>query len=144
MNKGDIAPEFELKDADEKSVKLSDFKGKKVLLAFFPFAFSPVCTDEMSCFEDDLGKFQDKGFSVLAISVDSTWTNKAFSDKLGLKFPLLSDFDKEVAKSYGVLRDQGFSERAYFFISEDGKIDSVKIMDNPGKMMDNEELLAMM
>ena len=137
----DKAPEFELKDQNNNSVKLSDFKGKKVLIAFFPFAFSPVCSDELGCFESDMEEFSNKGAKGLGISVDSTWSNKAFAEKLGVNFPLLSDFSKEVSKAYGVLRKEGFSERAYFAIDGNGIITFKHVMGIPGKKLDNSKIL---
>jgi len=144
LNVGDKAPDFELKDQDGKNVKLSTFHGRKVLLAFFPFAFSPVCTEEMKCFENDLDEFKNKGIEIVGVSVDSGWSNKAFSDKLGLNFPLLSDFNKEVSEKYGVLRPEGFSERAYFVIDEKGVIKFRHVMESPGKKLDNGELLKVL
>ena len=144
VNVGEKAPDFELKDQHEKMVKLSSFKGKKVLLAFFPFAFSPVCTTEHNCFRDDMNKFNVKGVEVMGISVDSTWSNKAFADSLGIDYPLLSDFGKEVAKMYGVLRKEGFSDRAYFLVDEKGMIKYKHVMASPGTRLDNKELLKAM
>ena len=142
VNKGDKAPDFTLKDQDQKEVKLSDFRGKKVLLAFYPFAFSPVCSDELCNFGNEIEKF--RGITVLGISVDSHWSNKAFADKLDINIPLLSDFNKEVTKKYGVLRPEGFSNRAYFLIDGQGTIVFKHIMDVPGKKLDNDELLSAM
>lgn len=141
VNVGEKAPKIEVKDTNGNPVQLSSFKGKKVLLAFFPFAFSPVCTDEMSCFQNDLQQFASKNTAVLAVSVDSHWSNKAFADKLGVNFPLLADFSKDAAKKFGVLRAEGFSERAYFVIDEQGIIRFKQVMDSPGKKLDNKELL---
>ena len=140
-NIGEKAPDFELKDQNGNTVKLSNFKGKKVLLAFFPFAFSPVCTDEMGCFQNDLQQFKNKGVEIMGISVDSSWSNKVFAEKLGVNFPLLSDFSKEAAKNFGVLRAEGFSERAYFVVDEKGIIRFKQVMDSPGKKLDNAALL---
>lgn len=138
---GSKAPEFTLKDQNEKDVSLADFAGKKVLLAFFPFAFSPVCTEELGCFESDMSQFTEKGINVLGISVDSTWSNKAFADQLGVNYPLLSDFAKECSKSYGLLREEGFSERAYIVVDEQGNVSFKHVMDSPANKLDNEELL---
>ena len=111
---GQKAPDFTLADQDGNERKLSDFRSKNVILAFYPFDFSPVCTDEFSCVQKDLEKFNDKNTQVLGISIDSHWSHKAFHDKLKLNFPLLSDFSKKVCKNYGTLRKEGFSERAIF------------------------------
>ena len=138
---GEAAPDFELKDQNGNLIKLKDFQGKKLLIAFFPFAFSPVCTDELKCYETDMNQFKEKGAEIVGISVDSDWTMKAFAEKMGYNFPLLSDFGKEIAKKYGILRAEGFSERAYFVIDDNGKIIYKHVMDDPGTKLDNNELL---
>ena len=137
---GQEAPDFTLKNQNQEDIKLSDFRGKNILLAFYPFDFSPVCTDEMSCFQIDLQKLRSKNTEVLAISIDSHWSHKAFAGKLNLNYSLLSDFNKEASKKYGVLRKEGFSNRAYFTIDKDGVIRYKKIMDNPGMKLENKEL----
>ncbi|MBI2173014.1 MAG: redoxin domain-containing protein [Candidatus Aenigmarchaeota archaeon] len=141
VNVGEKAPDVELKNVDGKVVKLSTFRGKKVLLSFFPFAFSPVCTDEFGCFMDDMEKFKDRGVQVVGISVDSHWANKAFADSMDVDISLLSDFDKNAAKSFGVLRPEGFSERAYFLIDENGMVRYKHVMAKPSEKLDDEELL---
>src|SRR3989338_7821367 len=119
---GQKAPDFKLKYQNQNEVSLSSFHGKNVLVAFYPFDFSPVCTAEFSCFQDDLNELNNLNAQVLGISIDSHWSHKAFADKLGLEFPLLSDFGKEVSRQYGVLRQEGFSDRAYFLIDKAGII----------------------
>ncbi len=138
---GEKAPDVELKDTAGNLVRLGSFRGKKVLLSFFPFAFSPVCTKEFGCFMDDMEKFRDKGVEVAGISVDSHWSNKAFADSIGSDFPLLSDFDKKASRAFGVLRNDGFSERAYFLIDENGVVIYKHVMSNPAEKLDDEELL---
>lgn len=138
---GQKAPDFKLKDQNQNEVSLSSFHGKSVLLAFYPFDFSPVCSAEFSCFQDDLGELNNLKVQVLGISVDSHWSHKAFADKLGLNFPLLSDFGKEVSRLYGVLRQEGFSERAYYLVGRDGIIRFKKIMPTPKEKLDNNQLL---
>lgn len=144
VNVGERAPDVAFKDYAGRVVLLSSFKGKKVLLAFFPFAFSPVCTDEMGCFQHDLEQFKQKGVAVIGVSVDSSWSNKAFAERLGLNFPLLSDFDKGAANGFGILRPDGFSERAYFVIDEQGIVRYKHIMDSPGKKLEDTELLKVL
>lgn len=139
-NIGDNAPGFTLKDQDLNEVSLESFKGKKILLAFYPFAFSPVCSDELACFKNDLSHFKQDGVEVVGISVDSHWTQKAFAESLGVKYPLLSDFDKHVSKKYGVLRQEGFSNRAYFIIDEHGKIKFKHVMEKPSTKLDDSKL----
>ena len=91
-----------------KSVKLSDYKGQKnVVLAFFPAAFSPGCTNEMAKYQENSGQFNTNNTVILGMSVDSTWANAAFADKLGVKFNILSDASREISKSYGVFDEQG-------------------------------------
>src|SRR3989338_409777 len=113
---GHKAPDFKLKDQNQNEVSLSSFHGKNVLVAFYPFDFSPVCTTEFSCFQNDLNELNGLNVQVLGVSIDSHWCHKAFAEKLGLKFPILSDFGKEVSRQYGVLRQERFSERAYFLV----------------------------
>ena len=141
INVGEEAPDFALVDQDVKEIKLSDFRGKNVILAFYPFDFSPVCTIEFGCFEQDLSKLNDLNAQVLGISVDSKYSHKEFAEKLGLNFPLLSDFGKEVCSLYGTLRKEGFSERAYFIIDSQGIVRFKYLMPTPKDMLENEQLI---
>ncbi|MBI2541456.1 redoxin domain-containing protein [Candidatus Woesearchaeota archaeon] len=135
------APDFTLADQDGKETRLSDFKGKNVILAFYPFDFSPVCTVEFGCFNDDLSKLNELDAQVIGISVDSKHCHKAFAEKLQLNFPLLSDFGKEVCKLYGTLRKEGFSERAYFIIDREGTVRFKYLMPTPKDMLENKQLI---
>lgn len=120
---GDVAPEFELPASSNRTVKLIDFRGKKkVLLAFYPFAFSPVCSLQLPGLQQSLDKFQALNTEVLGISVDSKHSSTAFAEHLKLDFPLVSDFNKETTAAYGVLREGGFAERALFVIDKEGRI----------------------
>jgi peroxiredoxin len=120
---GEVAPEFELPASGNRTVKLSDFRGKKkVLLAFYPFAFSPVCSLQLPGLQQSLDKFQALNTEVLGISVDSKHSSTAFAEHLKLDFPLVSDFNKETTAAYGVLREGGFAERALFVIDKEGRI----------------------
>lgn len=120
---GDVAPDFELPASGNRTVKLSDFRGKKnVLLAFYPFAFSPVCSLQLPGLQQSLNEFQNLNTEVLGISVDSKHSSTAFAEHLHLDFPLISDFNKEATAAYGVLREGGFAERALFVIDKNGKI----------------------
>jgi peroxiredoxin len=121
---------------------LSDFRGKPVVLAFYPLDFSPTCTNENVCFRDDLSKFNELGAQVLAISVDSAWTHKAFAEAHKLSFPLLADFHPKgaVAKSYDLYNEAvGISKRATVLVDKTGKVAWVAEHD---KARANEELLA--
>lgn len=141
VNVGDKAPDFELADQNDRKIRLADYRGKKVLLAFFPFAFSPVCTDEMKCFREDMGELENEGLHILAISVDSGWSQKAWASQLGITHPVLSDFNRDVCRQYGVLRPEGFSERAYFLIDESGTIRWKHVMPQPGLRLENSDIL---
>ena len=120
---GEVAPDFELPASGNRTIKLSEYQGQKhVLLAFYPFAFSPVCSLQLPGLQASLDKFKQLDAEVLGISVDSKHSSAAFAEHLKLEFPLLSDFDKRVTKAYGVLREGGFAERALFVIGKDGTI----------------------
>lgn len=128
---GQAAPDFTasyLKRENGKfsfpQVKLSDFKGQKnVVLAFFPAAFSPGCTGEMAKYQEQSGQFNTNNTVILGMSVDSTWANEAFADKLGVKFPILSDASRDVAKSYGVFNEkQLVANRTTFVIDKNGVV----------------------
>lgn len=136
------APDFTLADQDGNERKLSDFRGKKVILAFYPFDFSPVCTVEFGCFEQDFGRLNNLNAQVLGISVDSKYSHKEFANKLKLNFPLLSDFNREVCRLYGTLRPEGFSERAYFILDAQGMVRFKYLMPTPKDRLENEQLIG--
>jgi len=102
---GKKAPEFKLYDTDRKERSLSEFAGKNVVLAFYPGAFTGVCTKEMCNFRDSLSKFNHVNAQVVAISVDPPFSNKAFAEQNKLNFPILSDFDRQVVKTYDAYHD---------------------------------------
>jgi peroxiredoxin len=143
------APDFELpsnQHADGppgKKYKLSDLRGKPVVLAFYPLDFSPVCSNENACFRDDLKRFEELGAQVLGISVDSVWTHDAFAKSLKLDYPLLADFHPkgEVARAYGLYQeDRGMTKRATVIVDRDGKVAWIK--EQPiAQARDNAELL---
>jgi peroxiredoxin (alkyl hydroperoxide reductase subunit C) len=141
---GERAPDFTAKDENNNDVTLSQFRGKNVLLAFFPFAFSPVCTDEMKCFQSDLPLLNRVDTQVIGISVDSHWTQNAFKKSLGIDFPLLSDFDRSICKLYGTLRPNGFSNRAYFIIDKNGTVKYKHFMDLPSKKLEDADLIKVL
>jgi len=139
---GDRAPEFTLQDVDLKPRSLKDYVGKKkIVLAFFPLAFSPVCTNEMCSFRDSEQQLNGLDAQVIGISVDSPFTLKAFADRHGFKFPSLSDFNREVSRRYGVLHGEilglrGVSKRSIFIVDKDGVIRYKWISEDPGKQPD--------
>ena len=142
---GDIAPDFELEDQNGKKVRLSQYRGKKnVLLAFFPFAFSPVCTNEMGDLKVKEETILKLDAQILAASVDSTWSEKAFAKELGVKFPILGDFKKQVVPLYGALyEDKGFARRTVFVIDKQGSV-AYKREYEPGTQPNIDEVLAVL
>ncbi|MFW0716769.1 redoxin domain-containing protein [Pedobacter sp. N23S346] len=125
LEKGTIAPDFELNATPDQKIKLKDFKGKNVILAFYPADWSPVCGDQMALYNEMLKYFSKHDAQIIGISVDSTWCHNAFQQDRKLHFPLLADFEPkgEVSKAYGVYDDEvGESKRALFVIDKDGKI----------------------
>jgi peroxiredoxin len=107
-----------------KQVKLSEFKGQKnVVLAFFPAAFSPGCTNEMAKYQETSGQFNSNNTVILGMSVDSTWANAAFADKLGVKFNILSDASRDISRNYGVFDERGLvARRTTFVIDRNGVV----------------------
>ena len=132
---GAAAPDFVLKDQNQKEVKLSDFAGKKnVVLVFYPLDWSPVCTNEHACFVNDMKDFQKLDAEVLGVSVDSVWSHKAFAEKMKIGYPLLADFNPRgaMADKYGVyLADKGITGRAIVIINKQGNVAWSKNYDIP-------------
>jgi peroxiredoxin len=141
---GDAAPDFTAPTTSGKDVSLSSFRGKQnVLLAFFPLAFTGTCTKELVCFTEDFDQFAGKGVEILPISVDSTASLKEFKSKLQMKTELLSDFKRDISRSYGVLNeDRFYSNRAYFLIDREGRVQWSHIEANNGERRQNSEILA--
>lgn len=140
---GSAAPDFALASTAGSEVKLSALKGKTVLLAFFPLAFTGTCTAELCAFSEDVGKFQSADTVVLPISVDSVPTLKAFKAKENMQVDLLSDFKREVSRMYGtLLEDKFFSKRAYVLIDKAGTIRWTHEEAELGHKRDNGDLLA--
>jgi mycoredoxin-dependent peroxiredoxin len=132
---GQAAPDFSLKDQNQKEVKLSDFAGKKnVVLVFYPLDWSPVCTNEHVCFKNDMKQFEQLDAAVLGVSVDSVWSHKAFAEKMGIQYSLLADFQPRgaMAEKYGVfLAEKGITGRAIVLINKHGKVAWLKNYDIP-------------
>jgi peroxiredoxin len=136
---GDQAPDFTLPDQNNQERTLSGFRGdRNVLVVFYPLAFSGICTGELSQLSNDLAEFQNSAVQVLAVSVDSVFTLKAWADQQGYDFPLLSDFwpHGKVAQDYGVFNDKtGFANRGTFLVDTNGVIRFAEL-NQPGEARD--------
>jgi peroxiredoxin len=140
---GAPAPDFTLASTSGENVTLSALRGRKVLLAFFPLAFTSVCTSEVCAFSEDYDRFADADTVVLPISVDSVPTLKEFKAKERLTVDLLSDFKREVSRKYGTLMESTFfSARAYVLIDKNGIVRWTYMEDTPSTKRENAELLA--
>ena len=141
---GDEAPDFELQATGDRKIKLSDFRGhKNVVLAFYPFDWSPTCSLQLPGLQEQLSSFRSLDTEVLGISIDSRHSHSAFAEHLGLEFPLLSDFEKTVTRAYGVLREGGFAERAMFVVDKRSIVRYAHV--NPiGEVPDNEPVFAVL
>lgn len=140
---GSPAPDFTLPATGGGQVTLSHLKGKNVLLAFFPLAFTSTCTKEMGAFTEDFSRFQDADTVVLPISVDSVPTLEEFKAKEKIAIELLSDFKRDVSRQYGVLLEEKFySNRAYFVIDRRGILRWAFVEESPRNRRENAELLA--
>ncbi len=140
---GSPAPDFTLPSTAGAEVTLSQLRGRNILLAFFPLAFTSVCTKEMCEFSTDYGQFRSANTEVLPISVDSIPTLKEFKAKERLTVDLLSDFKREVSRKYGtLLEDKFFSNRAYVLIDRDGVVRWTFAESTTGNRRENAELLA--
>jgi peroxiredoxin len=144
---GSQAPDFTLTNHERQPVTLSDQQGKPVVLAFFPAAFSSVCTKELCTFRDSLARLNHANAQVYGISVDTFFALKAFHDQQGLTFPLLSDFNKEAIQKYGVFNEnmvglKGIAKRAVFVIDGAGIIRYREILDDARNEPDYGRLFA--
>ena len=122
---GERAPDFSLADHEGKGRSLHDFRGRKVVLVFYPLDFSPVCSDQLSVYQEVLPQIADAGAELVGISVDSSWTHRAFREKLGLTMTLLSDFEPkgEAIRAYGAYLDQvGHGNRSLVLVDEEGVV----------------------
>jgi peroxiredoxin len=142
---GSKAPEFILFDTEKKPRLLSEFRGKNVVLAFFPGAFTGVCTKELCTFRDAMSNFNNLNAQVVGVSVDSPFANKAFAGQNNLQFPLLSDYSREVSKQYGGVHEdfagmKGYSasKRAVFIVDAYGNVKYAWVSENPGVEPDYE------
>lgn len=139
VNVGDMAPAFILPDTNRKPRRLSDFLGKKLILAFFPGAFTSVCTKEMCTLRDSIAKLSELKAQVVGISVNDPFSNKAFAEENMLNFPLISDYNREVIKLYGIelkdfagLKDYTVAKRSVFVLDENGFVRYKWVSEDPG------------
>jgi len=140
---GESAPDFTLASTAGEKLTLSSLRGKPVLLAFFPLAFSSTCTAELCEMRDDHDQFLARGVVVLPISVDSTYSLKEYKAKHNFPVDFLSDFRREVSRSYDVLlEDRFYSNRAYFLIDRDGIIRWKHVEETPSHRRDDAQLFA--
>jgi peroxiredoxin len=136
---GQKAPDFTLPNHKGEEVSLSDFRGRKLMLVFYPADFSPVCTDQLSIYQEVLGEIEEKGVELIGVSVDSSWTHNAFRKSLGLDISLLADFHPKgkVSEAYGAyLPDIGIDNRSLVLVDEEGIVrwvhESPSIAEIPG------------
>jgi glutaredoxin-dependent peroxiredoxin len=140
LQPGDKAPDFSLRSSDKSLVALKDQRGKNVVLLFFPFAFTGVCTKEMCMMRDSIGDYEKLDAQILAVSVDSPYTLAKWKDEQGFNFPLLSDFNKAVSKKYDTLYKEfafglkGVSKRSAFVIDKKGTLRYAEVLENAGEV----------
>jgi glutaredoxin-dependent peroxiredoxin len=148
LQKGDKAPDFKLYNSEKQEVSLSDFKGKNVVVLFFPLAFTSVCTAELCEMRDNIGTYANLNAEVLGISVDSLFTLEKFKAEQQLPFNLLSDFNKETSAAYGslyenfVLGMKGVSKRSAFVIDSEGTVQYAEVLESAGDVPNFEAVQA--
>ncbi|MFM7400681.1 MAG: redoxin domain-containing protein [Bacteroidota bacterium] len=142
LQPGEKAPDFSLRATDKSLVKLSEYRGKNVVLLFFPFAFTGVCTKELCFMRDSLAQYENLDAQILAISVDSPYTLAKWREEQQFNFPLLSDFNKTVSKKYDAIYKEfalglkGVSKRSAFVIDREGILRFVEVLENAGELPD--------
>src|SRR3569833_1268622 len=140
LQPGSPAPQFTLFSTEKKEISLADYKGRKVVLHFFPLAFTSVCTTQLCTMRDNFGYYDNLNAVILGISVDSLFTLAKFKEEQNLQFDLLSDFNKEVSAAYGALYSdfafgmKGVSKRAAFVIDEEQKIVYAEVLESAGDL----------
>jgi peroxiredoxin len=146
LQTGQAAPQFKLVSSELKEVSLAGFKGKKVVIHFFPMAFTGVCTTQLCTMRDSFGYYDGLNAQILGISVDSPFTLAKFKEENSYQFPLLSDFNKEVSSAYGAIYAEfafglkGVSKRAAFVIDEDQNVIYAEVLENAGDLPDFEKI----
>lgn len=140
INKGDKAPAFKLVSSDRQEVSLDDYRGRHVVLLFFPMAFTSVCTTELCAMRDNLAEYNQLNTQVVGISVDSPFTLHQYKQDQQLNFPLLSDFNKEASQAYGawyetfMLGLKGVSKRAAFVVDKHGTVQYAEVLESAGDL----------
>ena len=144
---GDKAPDFTLPDTDLKPRNLNEFLGKKTVIAFFVGAFTSVCTKEMCAFRDSMARLIDLNAQVIGISVNDPFSNKAFAEKNRLPFPILSDYNRQAIKAYGVetpdfggLNGYTVAKRSIFIVDKNGVVQYVWMAEDPSVEPDYKEV----
>ena len=139
---GSVAPDFSLPSTAGSTVSLSSLRGKNVLIAFFPAAFTSVCTTELRAFSEHYQQFEDRSTVVLPISVDAVPSLKAFKAQERMTVDLLSDFRRDVSRAYGALNEERFSSiRAYILIDRDGIVRWAHAEATPAQCRENAEII---
>ena len=134
ISAGEPAPAFTLRDQDGAKVSLLDYRGRKVLLVFYPQDFSPVCSEQLSVYQEVKPEIEARGVELLGISIDHPWAHKAFQEKLGIDTTLLSDFEPkgEVARAYGAYIERvGHANRSLVLVDEEGLVEWVHESPSP-------------
>jgi len=143
---GDKAPDFKLFSSELKEVSLADYAGKKLVIHFFPMAFTGTCTTQLCTMRDSFGYYEGMNAAVVGISVDSPFTLAKFKEDQSYQFPLLSDFNKETSKAYDAFYEEfvfnlkGVSKRAAFVIDEQGIITYAEVLESAGDLPDFEAI----
>src|ERR1700743_3956160 len=135
------APQFKLFSTEKKEISLADYKGKKVVLHFFPFSFTSTCTEQLCTMRDNFGYYEGLNAQILAISVDSPFTLAKFKEENNYQFPLLSDFNKEVSTAYGAIYEtffgmKGIAKRSAFVVDEEQNIIYAEVLEDANNLPD--------
>ena len=137
---GDQAPDFTLYNTEKEEISLSQFKGQKVLILFFPLAFTGVCTTELCSMRDNIALYNDANCKVLGISIDTVFTLGKFKEEQNLNFDLLSDFNKTTAETYGALYEEfvlgmkGVAKRSAFLVDAEGLVQYAEVLESAGDL----------
>ncbi len=148
IQQGQAAPDFSLYNTEKNKVSLADYKGKNVLILFFPQAFTGVCTNELCSVRDTLDTYSNLHAEVVGISVDSLFTLAKFKEDQNYNFPLLSDFNKEVSQAYGAFYDEfvfdmkGVARRAAFVVDKQGIVQYAEVLESAGDLPNFEAIKA--